>query len=116
MMPPEPEKPRAPGHIERWVGQFLRMATYVAAALLFIGTLANIAGHAAWPGQRVPELAEIGLAIDRLGLLVLLAAPVLRVILAAALYRANRETTSAALSLLVLAIMTASYLLGALHR
>lgn len=103
--------------VERWVGNFLRVATYVAATLLGLGVVTNLAS--AMPDLRdAAWLAPLdrGLPLLRSGLVVLLAAPVLRVMLAGVLFLRNRERATALLCLVVLAIMATGYILGATHR
>lgn len=111
--------------LDRIVGIVLRTGVLVAATLVLIGGIALLAGH----HQAVPDhskfhpeptpLASIGgvwhgalgldpLYIIQLGLLVLIATPVVRVVTCAAGFGLERDWTYTIVSLIVLALLLVS--------
>lgn len=109
--------------LDRIVGVVLRTGVILAATLVLIGGIALLAGHRVASQHRkfqgVPtQLASIGgvlhgamtlnpLYIIQLGLLVLIATPVVRVITCAAGFSLERDWTYAIVSLIVLALLIA---------
>ena len=112
--------------LEDVLARVLRWGVVASVALIAAGTAAAFAGDAAWglhPGTAAPPpdlpgilagLAEMrGDAWIRLGLLVLIATPVLRVAVSAAAFAARRERLWTAIALFVLAVLVASSFVGA---
>jgi uncharacterized membrane protein len=111
--------------MDQWIGALLRGGVILAAAVVFAGGIWHlIQSGAALPEYRIfhGELAEGrslrgvigGIAeghsadLIQLGLLLLIATPVARVLLCAYLFAAQRDRTYVAITVLVLAILTAS--------
>jgi uncharacterized membrane protein len=111
--------------LERIVGIVLRTGVLLAAALVLIGGIAFVASHPqAAPDHRKfhagsSQLANIGgvfhgamrldpLYIIQLGLLILIATPLVRVMTCAAGFALERDWTYAIVSLIVLAFLLVS--------
>jgi uncharacterized membrane protein len=117
--------------LDRLVGVVLRTGVTLAAALVLVGGIAFLASH----GQQVPDyhkfhpeltqLASIGgvwhgaltlnpLYLIQLGLLVLIATPVVRVITCLAGFALERDWMYAAVSLIVLVCLLSSIIISGL--
>jgi hypothetical protein len=88
--------------LERWLARILAGGTALAAALLALGLLLELSG--AWPGFAAP--------LERGGLVILMATPVLRVAVSVAEYLLAREWLFASLTAIVLATLVASLLVA----
>jgi len=115
---------RADERLDRVVGIVLRTGVMVAAAVVLIGGVAWLSGH----GQPMPnrhrfqyarQFAQLGgimhgvmvlepLYLIQLGLVFLIATPIIRVIVCAVGFAAERDWTYAAISTLVLALLVFS--------
>ncbi|MBP1634899.1 MAG: putative rane protein [Acidobacteria bacterium] len=95
-------RPGADARLERWLGVTLRAGVIAATTLLAIGLLLQLAG------------VGLGLAglVSRVGLIVLMATPVARVVISVAEYASQRDWPFLALTLTVLAILAVSFLVG----
>jgi uncharacterized membrane protein len=128
----------APGRMERLVSTCLRVGIVLDAILIVVGVVllahtgqtgyGAVHGLAALlnysrpgspghfpttPGQVVRDtLAGKPFAIIELGVLVLLATPTMRVALSVLFFAAERDRLYVVVTLLVLAVLVASYLLG----
>jgi uncharacterized membrane protein len=111
--------------LERSVGSVLRTGVALAAALVLIGGIAFVASHSqAVPDHRKFQAAPTPLAsiagvlqgaitldplyIIQLGLLILIATPIVRVVTCVAGFALERDWTYAIVSLIVLAFLLAS--------
>jgi uncharacterized membrane protein len=110
-----------PADLDRLIGRLLTVGTYVSILLIAIGTVLMFA-------SRIDPLAggppfEPGLIVDDithgrpagfmwLGLLVLLATPIARVVVSFFGYAARGERTMAVVAALILVVMAASIALG----
>ena len=110
-----------PADLDRVIGRLLTIGTYVSILLIAIGCVMLFAGRID-PLAGGPPL-EPGLIVDDiahrrpagfmwLGLLALLATPILRVIVSFAGYAARGERTMAVVAALILVVMVASIALG----
>lgn len=92
----------ADARLERWLGTTLGAGTIVATALLALGLMLQLAGVSA------------GLSdwLSRVGLIVLMATPVARVVISVAEYAGQRDWPFLALTLAVLAMLLVSVLIG----
>jgi uncharacterized membrane protein len=99
---------------ERRIGRLLIAITYVSVGLLTIGVAlllgAGISPVAGGPGLDLPSLAGAVAALDPagflwLGLLAVIAAPISRVVLAAAVYARDDDWQMVAVALGILAII-----------
>lgn len=115
--------------VERLVGNWLRIGTLVAAAVTTLGGILFLAGHssatanyhsfAGEPAQlrHVTDIVAGALhlesrAVIQLGLLLLIATPVVRVALSLIAFVLQRDKLYVALTSLVLAILAFSLLFG----
>jgi len=127
-----------PDHDSRWtdddveqlVGNWLRIGTFVAAAITTLGGILFLAGHssataanyhkfAGEPAQlrHVTDIVVGAFHLDsraviQLGLLLLIATPVVRVALSLMAFIAQRDKLYVALTSIVLAILAFSLLFG----
>lgn len=92
----------ADAQLERWLGKTLGAGTMLATTLLALGLLLQLAGVS-------PALSEW---LSRLGLVVLMATPVARVVISVAEYAAQRDWPFLALTLTVLGMLLVSFLVG----
>jgi uncharacterized membrane protein len=117
-------KSKADERLDRVVGIVLRTGVTLAATVVLIGGVAWLAGH----NQVIPDrhkfhpagrFAELGgivhgvfglepLYLIQLGLLILIATPVLRVLVCAIGFAAERDWTYAVISTIVLALLVFS--------
>lgn len=105
--------PAGPDH-ERTIGRILTVLTYSAVALLTVGLIlmfaAGIAPTAAWPALDPISLPRRVLAGEPaaflwLGLLVVIATPIVRVVVAAVAYVSGREWRMLAVSIGILTVI-----------
>jgi uncharacterized membrane protein len=122
-----------PSNGEIWIARLLRAGVALSVLLILAGTLLTFHNHPGYthdksslhtlvgasanfphtPGDVAAALTQChGQAIVTLGLLVLIATPFLRVALSAALFWSARDRLYTAITLVVLAILTASILFG----
>lgn len=111
--------------LETLIGNLLRAGVLLAAALVFVGGMLYLAGHGTQPvsykvfspgGPEQRTVAGIvasaahlrGEALIQLGLLVLIATPVARVVFAVAGFALERDRLYAFISLVVLAVLVYS--------
>lgn len=99
-MPPEEISPTRKD-ADHWVAVILRVGAYGSVALLLVGLLI----WAALPGL-------IGIQVMRVGVLVLMSTPVVRIITLVFVYLRARDWKYALISFVVLLIVLASSLLG----
>jgi uncharacterized membrane protein len=100
---PKPDDARAADvQLERWLGRTLGWGTVLATVLLAIGLLCNLAGIA-------PVRAS---TLSHVGLMVLMATPVARVVISVLEYAHQKDWTFLALTLTVLAMLAVSFLAG----
>ncbi len=92
----------ADARLERWLGRTLGVGTALATTLLALGLLLQLAGVS-------PALSEW---LSRVGLVVLMATPVARVVISVAEYAAERDWPFLVLTLTVLGMLLASLLVG----
>jgi uncharacterized membrane protein len=92
----------ADARLERWLGTTLGAGTMLATALLALGLLLQLAGVSAGMSDW----------LSRVGLLVLMATPVARVVISVAEYATERDWPFLALTLAVLTMLLASVLVG----
>lgn len=122
-----------PSNGEIWIARLLRAGVGLSVLLIVAGTWLTFRNHPGYthdksslhslvgtsaafphtPGEVLSALSRgHGQAVVTLGLLVLIATPFLRVALSAALFWSARDRLYTAITLVVLAILTASILLG----
>ncbi len=99
-------KPEEIDRLERTLGRVLGTGVIVSAALLALGLILALAA---------PSFAA-ATSITRAGLMVLLLTPVARVVASVFEYVRDRDWLFASLTFLVLVIVLASLLVGALGR
>ncbi len=133
MSAPPPPAPHAGVHIELWISTLLRVGVSASLALVVAGTLLCFAAHpeyhaagarfeslvradAAFPHSVADVLRGVarmqGPALVMLGLLVLIATPVMRVAISILAFLAQRDRTYVIITSLVLALLLTSFLLG----
>jgi uncharacterized membrane protein len=88
--------------LERLVGRVLRVGGITSTIVLAVGLVLSLA----WPS------APAAGAVLRIGLIILIATPVARVVASVAQYTAERDWLFAALTLTVLAVLLGSLLIG----
>lgn len=93
---------RVDARLERWLGLTLRVGVIVATTLLTVGLALQLAAIA---GDAARVLAHVGL-------IVLMATPVARVVISVVEYASQRDWPFLALTLTVLGILVVSFLLG----
>ncbi|HZR29729.1 MAG TPA: DUF1634 domain-containing protein [Terriglobales bacterium] len=96
-----PERSPQKSNIDHTVALILRIGAYGSVALLLLGLLL----WAAFPGP-------IGLQVMRVGVLVLMATPVVRIVTLLVVYLHARDWKYVLISFVVLLIVLASSLLG----
>jgi len=111
--------------LERAIGALLRAGVLLSAALVLLGEVVQLVGHAGQRGAFPPPLAQQaglrlvegvlrralgleGAGLIQLGLLVLVATPVARVALCVLGYATQRDGTYLAITLAVLVILCVS--------
>lgn len=92
----------AEARLERWLGITLRTGVILATTLLALGLFLELAGMADGVAGR----------LSHVGLLVLMATPVARVVISVAEYAAERDWPFLTLTLIVLTILLVSFFLG----
>ncbi len=121
----------APGHrlddqrVEQWIGNLLRAGVLTAAAVVFVGAILFLEQHGGEPADYskfrgepsdlriVGDIVAGALTMDgreviQLGILLLIATPVARVILAAGAFALERDRLYVVLTLVVLGVLLAS--------
>lgn len=119
--------------VELWLSRLLRGGVLVSLALVVLGTAITYVRHGremftaqpsfeAWRAQQIPvhTLAEVvaavgagrGRGVVALGLLCLIATPIIRVALSIFIFRAQHDRRFATLTAMVLALLLLSLLLG----
>jgi uncharacterized membrane protein len=111
--------------VEQWIGNLLRAGVLTAAAVVFVGALLYLAQHGDEPADYstfrgepsdlriVGEIVAGALTLDgreviQLGILLLIATPVARVILAAGAFALERDRLYVVVTLVVLGVLLAS--------
>jgi uncharacterized membrane protein len=113
-----------PADLDRLVGRLLTLGTYASIILLAIGSILMFAGRIDPLGGAPPF--EAGLIVDDithlrpagfmwLGLLTLLATPILRVVVSFFGFTARGERTMAVVAVLILTVIAASVVLGSVE-
>jgi uncharacterized membrane protein len=118
--------------VEQWLGNLLRVGVVLAAAVVLVGAVVFLFRHGREPRDfhifhgepaelRSPPgivrdaLTLRGRAIIQLGLLLLVATPVARVVFSALAFARQRDWTYVLLTLVVLAVLLYSLFLGELE-
>ena len=113
-----------PADLDRLVGRLLTIGTYasilllaVGSVLLFAGRIDPLAGAPAFePGLIVDDITHLRPAgFMWLGLLTLLATPILRVVVSGAGFAARGERTMAIVAILILVVLAVSVVVGSVE-
>lgn len=92
----------ADARLERWLGRTLGWGTILAAVLLALGLVFSVAGV----DTGVPS------SLAQVGLIVLMATPVARVVLSVVEYARQRDWAFVALTLTVLGMLVVSFMIA----
>ena len=110
-----------PDALAGWVHWSLMIGLVMSGAMLMVGLIAVLARHEPRPNDRPPALPAIiqratagqGVALLNMGVLLLMATPVARVIVLAVGWTVRRDYRMAAVALCVLALLAISLFIGA---
>jgi uncharacterized membrane protein len=141
-MPEQPQTPPAPSapagawtdeRIEQIIGNLLRFGVLASALVVFAGGVVFLSRHGTEPVKErhtfVPDSPEFsrpelivrsalrgsGRGLIQLGLLLLIATPVARVVFSAYAFARQRDRTYVAITLVVLAVLLYSLFSGHIH-
>lgn len=133
--PPQAESDRAARRIERVISNLLRLGVLTSLSIVLLGTILTFLRHPLYlsspaeferlvqggvvyphtPRQILAGLLALeGSAVVALGLLVLIATPVLRVAVSIPAFAAQKDRTYVVITSVVLVVLLTSFLLGAL--